>query len=290
MRFRANDPYRCVFTPSNKSSVMLKQYPSISALLTDYETFGQDTKQKMFNALSWFGRETRNETINKTRFGDTTLVNEAENLLTQIDTNIETPRRTWNRSPVGAYYCVPEVLAGLPTPGRTLQYEMDERAPINILVNTTCSAGVSASTMRKRGTVILALTMALARVRPIHLNTVSIMDGQKDGTGETIFVAPINTTPLDLATACYVLSSVGYTRRVTYGLGRGLNSFGGRWPRTYRYGSPKLYFDNLTLRLNLNPIDTLVIYAAELDDPLLTDPVNWVDTQVKRFTAIQEEI
>ena len=42
-------------------------------------------------------------------------------------------------------------------------------------------------------------------------------------------------------------------------------------------------------RLGLNPKDTLVIKSAELNDYMLAEPVKWVNANVARFTAQQED-
>jgi hypothetical protein len=262
---------------------MIKHYDSIAAIRADWLAKGKSNSSGTDN--SWYG-ESRDQTVRRSLHGDPSLVQRAETMLAELDTAVETPRHQWERSPAGAYACVPDVLAGLPTPMRRQVYVPDDRAPLTLLVNTTCSGGIPADVMQRRGIVILALTMALARIRPISLHVLATMDGYG---GETVFTAQINTTPLDLATACYALTSVGFARRLTYDLGRGLNGFTGGWPRGYRYGNPKAYNDALVPRLGYNPKDTLLIPAAELSDRLLQWPIEWVNEQIARFTSAQEE-
>jgi len=271
---------------------MLKHYPSIAALRADYiaRDGGQGRLSRILDgSASWYDDETENDTLRLAAAGDTKLVPEAEAVLAKLNTEIAVPRRQWERAPAGAFCSVPDVLAGLPTPMRRLAHRQDERAPITILVTTTSSAGIEAAALRKRGTVILALVMALSRIRPVSLRQLTVLDGPRDGTGETVITAEINTTPLDLATACYVLTSAGFARRLTYGLAKCLNDFSGGWPRGYRLGSSSSYFTALVPRLGLEPKQTLVVASAELYDQLLTSPVDWVNAQVARFTAEQED-
>jgi len=270
---------------------MIVQYPSIAAIRQDFLARGDSTGGSAgIGPNSWTGNESREDTLRLSASGDTRLVPEAEALLAQLNTEISVPRRVWERSPAGAFCSVPDVLAGLPTPMRRLRHTQDERAPITILVTTTSSAAVSAKTLAKRGTVILALVLALSRIRPVSLRQLTVVDGNRDRTGETVITAEINTTPLDLATACYVLTSAGFARRLTYDLARGLNGFSGGWPRGYTFGAGGPYFAGLVKRLGLDPKQTLVVASAEMGDALLADPVRWVNTQIANFTANQEEL
>lgn len=265
---------------------MLKHYESIAALRSAYLTSNlRDTS----HSIDWYGGETREDTIRFAEIGDTRLVAKAETLLTSLDTQIETPRRVWTRSPAGAFCSVPDVLAGLPTPMRRQLHEADETAPITILATTTSSAAIPAETLAKRGTVILALVMALARIRPVSLHQLTLLNGSADRTGETVITAQINTSPLDLATACYVLTSAGFARRMTYRLAEKLNASSGGWPSSFSYWRPQAYYDGLIPRLGFKPADTLLIGAAQLGDALLVSPVEWVNAQIARFLAKEED-
>jgi hypothetical protein len=265
---------------------VIKRYESTAALRAAYLQ-GGDKRCAWGSSDSWYGNESHAQTLHYSEVGDTKLVPTAEALLDKLDTQIETSRRMWERAPAGAFTCVPDMLAGLPTPMRRQMLTTDDRAPITILATTTSSAGISASTLAKRGTVILALVMALSRIRPVSLHQLTVLDG-KD-TGETVLTSEINTSPLDLATACYVLTSAGFARRLTYGLATKLNQFDGGWPRGYRFGNSKPYFADLVLRLGLDPKLTLVIASAELHDMLLSQPVAWINAQIANFTNQEED-
>lgn len=268
---------------------MIIRYDSTAELRAAYFAKVSTTRAYAYDTSNaWYGGESEADTLRLALDGDTRLVPSAETLLASLDTHIETPRRVWNRSPAGAYTVVPEYLAGIPTYMRRMAYEMDEQAPITILATTTSSAGISAEILAKRGTVILALVMALSRVRPVTLQQLAIMHGA-DADGETVITSTINTAPLDLATACYVLTSAGFARRLTYGLGKKLNGFDGNWPRKYRYGAPQSYYNYLKTKLVADPTKCLIIGAAELHDELLTNPLAWISKQISRFTHMQEE-
>jgi hypothetical protein len=266
---------------------MIVHYDSIAALRADYLARGLDKGVAKDFATPWTNNESRNDTLRKTEFGDTTLVPKAEALLDKLETEIETPRRVWDRSPAGAFCCIPDVIAGLPTPMRRQVHVQDETSPITILVTTTSSAAISAKVLEQRGITILALVMALSRVRPVTLQQLTLLDGRDEG--ETILTAEINTHPLDLATACYVLTSAGYDRRLTHGIAYGINSYTGGWPRGFSYFSPETYYDRLKPKLSTDPSRCLIIGAARLGDELLTEPTVWLNKQIAHFTQEEDE-
>ena len=152
---------------------MIKQYESIAAMRAEYirlyDERGAAPYESYGSSGSWYNNETRKQTLHFTDVGKTDLVPIAEQQMHRLDLAIETPRFTWDRSPAGAFCSVPDVLAGLPTPMRRRVDTPDTHAPIHIYFVTTSSASVDAETLQRRGTTILALTMALSRVRPVNL-------------------------------------------------------------------------------------------------------------------------
>lgn len=138
--------------------------------------------------------------------------------------------------------------------------------------------------MLKRGVAIMALTLALSRMRPVELSVFSIGRNNKR---ESVIVAPINTRPLDVASAAYVLTSAGFVRRLCYGLAEERH-FGGpcgiKWPQGYGEAS---YLPGLLARLGGDPSRDLIIDGAHINDAMLSDPVAWVNAQIARFTAPQ---
>jgi hypothetical protein len=268
---------------------MIIRYDSTASLRQAYLNNRSRAKDHWHSGGNdWFGGESEERTLRLTELGDTSLVAKAEEALDKLDQTIETPRKVWERAPAGAFCVVPDVLAGLPTPMRRQIQVRDETSPITILAISTSSAGIDAATLAKRGTIILALVMALARVRPVTLQQLTILHGVKDG--ETVITSEINTHPLDLATACYVLTSAGFARRLTYGLAKALNGFNGSWPKNFSYFKPEEYYEYLRNILTTDPKRCLIIGAAQLGDELLQQPTVWLNKQIARFTSEQEEL
>jgi hypothetical protein len=120
------------------------------------------------------------------------------------------------------------------------------------------------------------------------LQQLTVLHGS-DASGETVITSEINTHPLDLATACYVLTSAGFARRLTYGLAKKLNGFNGRWPRDFSFSNPEPYYNQLKPKLVADPSRCLIIGAARLGDRLLSEPVKWLNEQIHRFTQAEDE-
>lgn len=268
---------------------MILRFDSIAAIVRDYQTFSANaTAMGLGTDTSWFNGETREQSIALALSGDTRLVPEAEKLLDQLDTGIETPRKIWEPNVAGAFASVPDFLSGRPTSMRRQVQVHDEHQPITILVDLGSSTATKIETMRKRGISALALTLALARIRPVSLWVVDCGNGKHEG--ETIVAAPINTTPLDLATACYVLTSAGFARRICYGLEQARNQFSGGWPKGYNASNPQHYYHRRVLpSLGFDPKYTLIIPAAHINSPLVTKPMEFIQDQIKHFVHMTEE-
>ena len=245
---------------------------------------------EMCDAYMALSRSAMSATVRKGYTGDTSLVAEAEAQIALIENQIETPRIGWERSPAGAFCSIPEVIAGMPTPMRRRTQVPDEHAPITIIVGTASSGGLHQEVFRRRGITIVALVMALARIRPISLHIMDPSYGptNTDGTpGETVIMARVNTTPFDLATACYVLTEIHFTTTVMYRLEEHVT---GRviWPNGYMQNQAK-YYEGLCGRMGLLQKDTLVIRDAFLGDTMITQPIEWLNEQIRRFTQTNDE-
>lgn len=236
------------------------------------------------SASQWHGNESADDVVRRTLVGDTRLVPEAEKLLSQLETEIEVPRRVWDRSVAGAYVVVPDVVVGLPTPFRRIREVGDEHSPITIFASVAPSASITADMFLKRGVTILGLVLALSRIRPISLHIIDYGDGDRDGTGESVLCARVNTDPLDVATAAYALTSVGFVRHMHFGLEKALNGFCGQWPRKFNAYKQKPYNDYLVSKLSPDPKRTLFISAAHtVNEPILREPVKWINEQIRHF-------
>jgi hypothetical protein len=271
---------------------MIRKFNSIRDMVDFARSLGINSTSTT-DGGSWYNNESSFQTFEFATNGNLTQVAPARALLSQLETKISTPKRVWKRAPVGVYCAIPEFIAGFPTPMRRMVRNPNDHSPINIYVCTTSSAGINAATLTKRGTVILALVLALIRSRPTRLHLLSTLDGHRDNSGEMVITVPIPTAPLDLARACYALTSAGFDRRLNHKISEKLNDYRGHWPDAaktgWSYTNPKPYYDKLIVRLGADPKSTLIIPSSQLYDQLLSAPIDWIKHQINRFNPQQHQ-
>jgi hypothetical protein len=262
----------------------IKRYPSIASLAIDARDSGAAERLSVTPGTKWFGGESPADSIRLAISGDTSRVADAERLLSQISAEIDVPERPWIADCAGAYPVVPDFLAGMPDCMRRRDTVESTESPVRIFYCPTASEDITAAQLMRRGCAVLALAIALSRSRPIELCVFNI--GRHEDA-ESVIVAPINTAPLDLATAAYVMTSAGFVRRLCYNLARQHHWDRKRgsiaWPHDYGRAD---YLPGLLRRLGGNPETDVIIGPAYSADALINDPVAWVNAQVARLTGI----
>lgn len=262
---------------------MIKHYESIQHLRQDYLDRNCNQSRSHPATNSWYGNETLKQTLYFSLHGNDELVPEAEELISQLDTEIQTPRKHWAPSVAGAFPCVPDYLRGLPTSMRRQVEIQSETSPINIYVDIGTSVNIPSELIKKRGIVVLALCLILTRQRALSLHVIDCCKDSHDPQGQWITIARVNTQPLDLSTACYALTSSGFPRRLVYELEGSYGASYGEWPRGYNPYSSDDFYSRLARTLNLNPKFCLFVKAAHVNEPLVTDPLGWIKQQLTNF-------
>ena len=187
----------------------------------DFESIAQtaDFAAPLTKGGDWSGNAvgnlTRAEAIDLAHRGDDSFAREAEKLLEQM-TLPESMGRVWDRSPSGAYVVVPEFLAGMPDPMRRKRKAPVANKPVRIWVDTSLSAGISRETFTKRGVAIMALIMRLHSTRPIDVMAYSLAK-HYDGA-HYLVTTRIESSPLDLALAGFVLAHPAYERHLIHSI------------------------------------------------------------------------
>lgn len=242
------------------------------------------------------------QAIEKLRYGDDARAVLAQKLFDQIVTSdqITIGRSEMLPSIIGYVPNVPAVLAGQPetmlTRVRTDSYA--NNAPIRIFFDIGVSEGVELTKLIKRGVAALALTMVTKQYRPIELYTVScsmpmLTNMYKHYT--TVHVVKIETNPLDLQRAAWMLTDNAYTRR----LGFHVSSYMVRDNPTMMYRSwIKWGFDSVptsddyVLRareaLKLEPQDIFLKGGYFFDDLMMNNPVAWVNKMIEDNRQLAE--
>jgi hypothetical protein len=243
---------------------------------------------------SWYGNETTEDYLRKTRTGDASRVADAEKLLAKIEPELQRDSVVWQNNVVGAYPDVAAFLANDPECMRRRHITEDERSPLRVWVDVTSSASFTWQDLLPRGIAALALVMQLIRSgRAVELWTYTSLHGKENG--QTVICVKMATTPIDVASVAYCITSQGFARGLCYGTGRQMNGFNGSWGRNYvKYGTlaARLAGARKTLEGLVAPQD-IILPAPFVEDKqdkgdaglVFRDPVKWVLETCKKAQA-----
>lgn len=245
----------------------------------------------------FYGPKTLQQQIACSAFGDLSIVESAQRILSKIQTEINIPASTWVDDVAGFFPCVPEALSGDPECMRQTEDQQSNTTPLNIFVDLATSAGLTPEQIMRRGCAVLALVMALTAIRPVSLRVGCLMgsnaeaSGQKKGDRWCAVSTVIDTQPLDLARAAWALTDAGCPRRLFYGIGDTIG-FDGNWPefRGIPYGDvqcPKhvqrateiFALDGETLYI---PPMCVIDHEIEM---MIKRPTQWVNKKIAEFSA-----
>lgn len=244
----------------------------------------------------FYGSTNGEQALRFARLGDERNVAAAQAMLDKFSAELELTTVADEATVAGCYPVVAEFLSGEPECMRLPSASHSESAPLSIFVDLTCSATIRPEQMRQRGIAVLAAVLALSARRPVTLEVGCVMGAHKsaDGLGKdrvSMVSAVLDTAPLDLATAAWVLSDVAAARRLMYGASLLMHEFDGNWPRFRGAGYGAVESDAHCARvrelLDL-PGETLYVPAVSNTDDgnyaeVFKSPITWVESIVRRF-------
>lgn len=246
---------------------------------------------------SWLGNKTLEQALDLSIHGDDSTAAKAQKLIDKLEIpSIETLRDVWLPGIAGAYPIVPEYLSGEPQCMRQRMNEQSDVAPVNIYLNICTSSSWSANDLLKRGTTVLAFTLALQSVRPVEIHLVGHFDQSPKTNNETLFFdVLLDSKPLNLSQAAYVIADCSYIRHlwwemVWYKKGTSKESDAIYWGNEYKSAETSDYpkFEKV-IRKNLQMADQdLYIPMAYTSDTLITEPITWINKQLARYTQTGE--
>jgi hypothetical protein len=255
-------------------------------------------KIKNWSSGSWYGNHSKQTALRALTLGDESLVKASDELLAKLEDKLPHTRK-WQsqRALTGGLVCVPEFLTGQPECMR-IRRRMDRNdAPVTIFMDLTSSAMIRGEDLLKRGTAILALARALCEHRVVELwGGIALGDGSgyRSDSGKawsSTFAWRIDTTPLDVARAAFLLSAPAMARGIGYELAPtlgGHKSWSGNWP----FGAHDLHVRTQSARLRaaMGAAEMLVVPPIYGTDPLVTDPLGWITRELERLTGQGAEI
>lgn len=224
--------------------------------------------------------------------GDDSLVPEAEAIMAEVSAYLPTPDRVPVDDVAGGYPNVAAFLAGDPMCMRRRAYDATASAPVAFYFGISPNAHVSREQIKKYGICVLALVWAVSMSRPVTLHTIEFSspgDSQKHkkNNNEVITVCRIATDPLDLASACHVLTSDTYARNVCFQAATAAGGNGGAYPSGYSAAVTSPYMVGLRQRLEIE--DEAIIFPSLHSDSLaIRDPIGWIKMHLAQITDAQE--
>jgi hypothetical protein len=236
-------------------------------------------------ADEWSGGLEAAEAARRCHYGDLAQAAASDALLSRFERfGFESVRREWRDDISGQIPNVPAFIAGTPLAMRRRVKVESPAAPLAIVVDLTSSAMISSKQLERRGAAILAIVRVLSARRPVELwaGTITDANNRRDATAH---FARIETAPLDLARAAFVLVSPAFPRQLCYGASR-LDGFEGHWPFGSDTASREFMADLLRPAM-LHIGDFLAIPGAHLSDEMHKNPEAWIESTLARLEGTE---
>jgi len=232
-----------------------------------------------------YGHEERNDQgIDILLNGDETHVDQANKLVDQIVATVEVPRHVSKKSVYGFRPNVPAYIRGEPRDmWRRLKIK-EERSPIRVFVGLTSSALISEDDLIKRGCAIAAFAIAMSNVRPVIITPYVCLGSSRytgRGTRNMLISWDISTQPL-IMSELMAVTRPEVTRHI--GIESCRQLFGRIAEDDPSFHSDSFSEAKMRQHLGAKPSD-LYLPSIHASDPILNDPVAWVNTQVERYTS-----
>ena len=236
------------------------------------------------NGKSWMGGMYKDETVQCVRNGDPSAVPASEKLLANFEELVPLSQAWQNTlSVTGGGVNVPVALTGNPHCMIRRRRVASAVGPLSILVDLTSSAAIPADKVRKRGVAILALTRLLSNVRPVEVYVISALGGYSNSKRNSI-ATRLDTSPLDLARAAHLISHTSISRCLGYGILQGLLNADNGWG----FGSFGVHSKTgkQAYTAMLAPAnDVLFVPPIFMTDPLIENPVKWIQERITEYAG-----
>lgn len=233
-----------------------------------------------YERKTWSGNMTYNECRQAVYTGDAKALEKSDKILEKVEAEgIELLSPAWEYGRAGAIPCVPSFLAGEPESMRRLDMVASEIAPIRIYLDLFISCAFTADQLIKRGAMLLALARKLQAIRPVEMWL--LMSSSKTYDRKTVIspLIKLETNPLDLTTASFVLGHPGFVRQLTFA-----------WHVAHDVPSVIPFVEAEDVIKVVKPTEhDLFIHNAVFTYDVLDNPVQWVNEQVKKYARTVEE-
>ena len=253
------------------------RFDSPADLVREYKATGRSLE--LFG--SWSGGLSEAQVYERLAHGDDQYVPAAEAAIEGImrDLHLETLRTEWVNDLAGARADVGAFIAGNPLSMKRKVIVSREVFPIKIFVSLTSSCGVSTRVLEERGICLLALLIALTRVRPVEMFTFNAIE-RSAGHQPIVDIVKMPTSPIDIGLMSFVLVNQSFTRGLCY-------SYLTHHTPGILYNPPMTNIDRCRQLVGASPTD-IIFPPIHLHDDY-SNPTAWVKARLRTILSLNEE-
>ncbi len=254
---------------------MVESFNNVSELFSASEKLGnvEGTSKREFTGHVSFS-EAQAMILN----GDTANIEAIRELVDSFtDSSIDSEQTVSELGVAGAFPLVPVHLAGSPCSMVYDEVSLDDNAPLKIYASCTVSAGIEADELRKRGSAILAAVMQLQKTRAVELYIVCELNATTANGGSYIGCVKVDTLPIDLAGCGYMFAHPAFLRHIFFNLATP-HGYSGGW--AYHSNPQDAEFKRRVKEELGASEDDLYISGGYMSDPIVREPVKWVNEQI----------
>ncbi len=218
--------------------------------------------------------------------GSTQRLEQAEKLIEDMNDHqvFTTGMPYYAPAVVGAFPNVPAYIIGEPLDMYAKKDFPSESntSPLIVWVETVVSGGRSLSELNARGVCALAFAMAMNKVRPTQVYAVSALGGHSSYTTSVISVR-IESTPLDLGRAVFMLTDEAYARNLNFAASNTLmgNQSTGNWAWG-GYPTSDEYQQCVRAAVEAEKQDVYIPGGHLTDSLMLRNPIKWVKNMIAK--------
>lgn len=187
----------------------------------------------------WCGGVLKKEAIQACEFGRPNDMAAAEKDLAGFEKFLEMPAPRFKTvdDVAGGVPNVPAYLAGHPVNMRRKARVADALAPLTVVIDLTTTCTITEKEVRRKGMATLAFVRAMAAIRPVNLYVTASLGhygDARDARHGYYAACPVETAPLDMARAVFMLTHTGMARALLNGMCGEAHGMGwdGAWPYT----------------------------------------------------------
>lgn len=198
-------------------------------------------------------------------------------LINEFSFELEVPTKQVRASVRGHRVNMGAYLAGSPLNMYRRIEESSDHSPIRIYIGTSSSWGISPEQVNRRGAALAAFALALSQRRQVYLTPyVQLGAGYKNPNSGALISCDLQSSPLYLnELAAHFNANVSRFVGITacYKL---CGAADGSWLPDYANEA------KMRAHLGCKP-DDIYLGSIHINDPLLTDPVGWIKTNLSKY-------